>query len=482
MENDINKWILNLETNDVLEQMVARQALTQAGEAAVMPLLTALSSGSVGTRCGILHILLGLTGRGALDKGTLLQVLEAALDDPAEAVKYDAGQILYRIGNKRGLLELERLIEEGSEEYSEKAARAICNNPCREALQVLRRLSQQKEGTALGELAQQALISLDIVEETRPIHRRLDGLPVIPRMIGPYEVIEPLGKVRRFGTKEYEIGYRAIEKFGQVEVGLEYLGDFELLNLDDRELAGKQYRVLTSASQVDSPLITPLLGIFSYTDMDLQRETSQKNSPFNRLYAAYPLESNRTLRELLDKYHGRPFSLEEVTRIIENVSRALALCESQGFSHGRLNPEDITISESGQVRVRNFGISQLRQFFYNATFGAYDSNEPLYFELEEYCSPEEINQNNFRSFTASAKSDQYSLALVVYEMLSGGENPLRSRKNHTGLSFEEIEAALPQIPGPVVRVLAKALAEESQKRFESSLLFAAALAEACRLR
>ncbi len=188
------------------------------------------------------------------------------------------------------------------------------------------------------------------------------------------------------------------------------------------------------------------------------------------LYYVMPYVEGETLRARLERERQLP--VEDVTRLVGLIANALDYAHAQGVIHRDLKPENILL-QAGQPVVADFGIALAVAH----AGGSRVTETGLSLGTPHYMSPEQAaGERNL-----DAKSDQYALAAVTYEMLSG-EPP------HTGPTAQAIIARLmtekarslratrPGVPAAVDLAVARALAKSPADRFPSCGAFARALA------
>ena len=168
----------------------------------------------------------------------------------------------------------------------------------------------------------------------------------------------------------------------------------------------------------------------------------------------------KSLREL-QKEKGR-FTLEEALPILEQVATALDYAHSQGIVHRDIKPENILIDQDGHAFVLDFGIAK-------AAEGTRTTRGML--GTPEYMSPEQI-----KGQAVDGRSDQYSLAVVAYEMLTGrtpfqteGDDPWAQIQKHLNERVVDPRKLGIALPNNAVNTLLKALDKSSQQRFERCL-------------
>jgi eukaryotic-like serine/threonine-protein kinase len=189
------------------------------------------------------------------------------------------------------------------------------------------------------------------------------------------------------------------------------------------------------------------------------------------LYYVMPFIDGETLRTRLDR--ETQLGIDDSIRIAVAVADALDYAHRQGVIHRDIKPENILLHE-GRPMVADFGIA----LALSAAAGGRMTETGLSLGTPHYMSPEQATAAK----EISARSDVYSLASVLYEMLTG-DPP------HTGASAQQIimkivtEEAAPvtkirkSVPRNVADAIATALEKLPADRFESARAFADALAD-----
>jgi serine/threonine-protein kinase len=187
------------------------------------------------------------------------------------------------------------------------------------------------------------------------------------------------------------------------------------------------------------------------------------------LYYVMPYVQGETLRARLTRERELP--VEETVRLVTLVAGALDYAHAQGVIHRDLKPENILL-QAGQPVVADFGIA----LAVAQAGGSRVTETGLSLGTPHYMSPEQAAGDR----ELDARSDQYALGAVTYEMLSG-EPP------HTGPSSQVIIARLmvekPRslrttrlaVPAAMDRAVGRALAKSPADRFASCGAFAQAL-------
>src|SRR5213596_3793530 len=183
-----------------------------------------------------------------------------------------------------------------------------------------------------------------------------------------------------------------------------------------------------------------------------------------------PYVRGESLRNKLTR--EQQLSIEETVRIATQVASALEYAHRHGVIHRDIKPENILLHE-GEAVVADFGIA----LAVREAGGERLTESGLSLGTPQYMSPEQATGGR----ALDARSDVYSLAAVVYEMLAG-EPP------HTGPTVQAVIAKLlterptrirtvrDTVPEGIDAAVAKALAKVPADRFGGAAEFAAALA------
>jgi serine/threonine-protein kinase len=189
------------------------------------------------------------------------------------------------------------------------------------------------------------------------------------------------------------------------------------------------------------------------------------------LYYVMPYIQGETLRTKLDREHQ--LGVEEAVRLTREVADALDYAHRHGVIHRDIKPENILLHD-GRPMVADFGIA----LALSAAAGGRMTETGLSLGTPHYMSPEQATAEK----EITARSDVYSLASVLYEMLTG--NP-----PHTGSSAQQIimriiaedvqpvTALRKSVPANITAAVAQALEKLPADRFDTAKAFADALAD-----
>ena len=148
---------------------------------------------------------------------------------------------------------------------------------------------------------------------------------------------------------------------------------------------------------------------------------------------------------------------------LTNPYDAVGYAHSQEVLHGNINPMNIIITHEGLLKVKEFS------FFNNLSLST--NVKALNFKQFRYIAPE-----NFRSNQLLPESDVYSLAVILYEMLTG--KVIYSSKDMNVLvqkilkgNFTPILELNPDIPKELALLVEKGLSIDPSERFENPIKF-----------
>ena len=189
------------------------------------------------------------------------------------------------------------------------------------------------------------------------------------------------------------------------------------------------------------------------------------------LFYVMPYIQGETLRAKLDREHQ--LGVEEAVKLTTEVADALDYAHRHGVIHRDIKPENILLHD-GRPMVADFGIA----LAVSAAAGGRMTETGLSLGTPHYMSPEQATAEK----DITARSDVYSLASVLYEMLTG-------QPPHLGGSAQQIimkivtEHAAPvtqmrkSVPPHVAAAVDKALEKLPADRFETAKAFGDALTD-----
>ncbi len=180
-------------------------------------------------------------------------------------------------------------------------------------------------------------------------------------------------------------------------------------------------------------------------------------------YLVMPLVSGRPLDERLAEARG-PLPLAEAVHIASEVLDALDYAHQRGIIHRDVKPSNILLDRDGRAYLTDFGIALLvgqdRRTRTGTSLGT-----PYYMSPEQIRAPRTIDH----------RSDVYSAACVIYEMLAGrppfvpdegeGDVDFMLKMAHLQRTPEPIRTWNPAVPAAVDAVVLRALAKTPDERY-----------------
>lgn len=175
-------------------------------------------------------------------------------------------------------------------------------------------------------------------------------------------------------------------------------------------------------------------------------------------YIVMELVDGITLKQYMER--KGMVAWKEVVHFTKQISKALAHAHERGIIHRDIKPQNIMLLRDGTIKVGDFGIAALENEVYENNGEAIGSIH--------YIAPEQA-----RGECPDARSDIYSLGVMMYEMLTGG---LPFTGNTLGeIAVQHMNAKPvppheknPEIPLELERITLKAMSAELSERYQSA--------------
>jgi len=183
----------------------------------------------------------------------------------------------------------------------------------------------------------------------------------------------------------------------------------------------------------------------------------------SHLYYSMPLVDGESLRERINR--ERPMAVADITRILEEVARALAYAHEEGVVHRDIKPENVMFFH-GQAVVLDFGIGKAllsaashETEILRITQAGMSLGTPTYLAPEQAIGDPGLDH----------RADLYSLGVVAYEMLTGhppfaGRSPQAVMEAHAKQKPEPIEARRPDVPPHLAAIVMRCLEKRPDDR------------------
>lgn len=276
------------------------------------------------------------------------------------------------------------------------------------------------------------------------------------------------GRLRQIGP------YRLVRKLGHGGMSSVFLAEddkgeqvaLKLLNLsleDEPEFRKRFQREAELTQRLDHPNI---VKTFHWHD-----------DPDVGVYLVMEFVPGGNLRQRLESAAGsstagsQPWPLAEVVSCFKPVAAAIDYAHGQGVVHRDLKPENLLFTSDGQLKIADFGVARVES-------GSRLTRTGVLPGTPEYMAPEQFSDQ-----PAGPPADVYSLATIIYELLTGN-TPFRSDNLAQVLQRQAFDIPqlpsqrCPGVPHQLDRLLLKALEKKPAHRFASAGELLQALADA----
>jgi tRNA A-37 threonylcarbamoyl transferase component Bud32/Tfp pilus assembly protein PilF len=266
--------------------------------------------------------------------------------------------------------------------------------------------------------------------------------------LGKYQLVERLG---RGGMADVYKGYQpGLDRYVAVKVMHPHLAE-------NADFITRFRREAKSVAELRHPYIVQVF------DFDVQGD--------NYYMVMEYIEGGRTLKQVLQELAERAerLPLEQTLDIVAKLADALAYAHNLGMIHRDIKPANVLIASLDRPVLSDFGIARLMNESGLTVSG-------MLIGTPAYMSPEQG-----RGERIDARSDIYSLGIVLYEMLTGrppydADTPYAIILKHINDPLTPPHVLTSPMPEAVERIVLKCLAKDAEDRFASM----AALREALR--
>jgi serine/threonine-protein kinase len=251
--------------------------------------------------------------------------------------------------------------------------------------------------------------------------------------------------------------YRIVEKVGEGGMGAVYRAVDLMLERDvaikaikpelarDPEMVERFRTEARTLARVSHPAIATIYSFFE---------------DGGELFLAMEFVRGRSLSKALEAEGALPW--DRAVRLISSALDGMAEAHHAGIIHRDLKPDNLMITDTGAVKVTDFGIARM-------VGAGHLTRTGLLVGTLRYMAPEQIQGEE-----ADARSDLYSLGGVFYQMLTG--RPAFDGKSDYAILKAQIEEMPPPpstvvpagIPEWIDRAVLRALAKKPADRFQSA--------------
>ncbi|MHB1331107.1 MAG: protein kinase domain-containing protein [Sulfuriferula sp.] len=258
----------------------------------------------------------------------------------------------------------------------------------------------------------------------------------ITEKLGRYEILSELGQ------GAMGVVYKAIDPLIGRTVAIKTI-NLDLSKSDEVNFEERFYREAKSAGSLNHPNIVTIHDI-GKTD--------------NIVYMAMEFLEGPSLKEVLDAHTAMP--VQKIANIAAQIAHGLAYAHKNGVVHRDIKPANIVLVRGGVAKITDFGIAQMSSG--SRTLAGTVLGSP------KYMAPEQV-----KGQVVDGRSDLFSLAIVLYEMLTG-ESPFSDDNINTTMYRIVNDDPLPpktlapRIPEALNRIVIKALAKNPDERYQSA--------------
>lgn len=264
--------------------------------------------------------------------------------------------------------------------------------------------------------------------------RQLEG-----QFLGKYQLLNPLG--RGGMARVYRAYHPQLDRYVAIKVLRSDL-------VDTGDFLARFQREARAVANLRHPHI---VQVYDFDVAELGEDTLY--------YMVMELLEGDSLKSRLQAYRARNarMPLEESLRVLLDVLQGLEYAHGEGVIHRDIKPANILLSRRGQAVLGDFGIAQIvggtRHTAVDALLGTV-----------AYVAPEQGLEGH-----SDARSDLYSLGIVLYELLTqhppfDADTPLAVLLRHVNDPLPLPDA--PPLPPPLEGVLLKALAKRPEERYQ----------------
>lgn len=163
-------------------------------------------------------------------------------------------------------------------------------------------------------------------------------------------------------------------------------------------------------------------------------------------------------------YHIRPGGLSwpDTWKLAEPIIDGLAYAHQQGIVHRDLKPANIMLTATGVLKILDFGLARERK-------GAAITQTGKALGTPTYFAPEQLDA---RSTDVETRSDQYSFAIILFELLTGvppfkSDEPEKLVAMHMTQTPPLLRSLRPDLPRALEQIIARSLEKDPKWRFPS---------------
>jgi len=247
--------------------------------------------------------------------------------------------------------------------------------------------------------------------------------------------------------------YRLVEQIGQGGMATVYRA------LDTRSLQDVAVKILSNSAVGDRRYVRRFRREAGFVKNVLRHPSIVPVLDYNEVrglvYLVMPFVAGETLH---DRMTHRRVSDVEAARWIDQIAGALDFAHGHGIIHRDIKPSNIIIDNDGDAHLTDFGLARMIE-------GSNTLTGSMLMGTPSYVSPEQG-----RGKRVDARADEYSLAVVMYQLAAGrvpfeGSTPMATVLMHIQEPVARPSRYNPNLSPAVEKVILKAMAKDPEERF-----------------
>ena len=299
--------------------------------------------------------------------------------------------------------------------------------------------------------------------EAGPAERPAPARPVSDRLSAAVTDTPPPAEARRIGK------YLVRRELGRGGMGAVYLAEQPGLG---REVAIKELLVNSAADPTALTRFLQEAQVMARSTHPNIIQVHDLEQVGDANYIILEYVKGRSLRELMNQ---RRVPLPQVFAIMHAVLQGLDYAHRRAIVHRDMKPENVLMSDEGDVKVADFGIARLTD---DSGGGSTATKTGTTVGTPQYMSPEQVSSSK-----VDGRSDLYSSGIMLYELICGrppftateADGPFTLMAKHVQAPPPPPALHVPGLDMQLEEVILKALAKRPEERYQSGEEFDEAL-------